>query len=166
MNGVSGTGHPQVLAGLPNFHVHAIPNDREFLASFNASTGISAPLDFLNKQLWREDKYLGAHVSDLYRLVVMHLHGGVYVDMDAISIQVTYGSIPMLSPSPLLCYAVGPGQWQWLSLLSDCRTCADTRRGRRGWFQTAGRCPWARASRPTRASICATVSLPTSRAGS
>jgi hypothetical protein len=73
---------------LPNFHVKAIANDREFLKTFKAKTGIPDALDFLDRQLWRKDKYLGAHLSDLYRLVVMNLYGGVYADMDAICVQV------------------------------------------------------------------------------
>lgn len=33
-------------------------------------------------------RFLGAHLSDLYRLLIMYLHGGVYQDLDAVAIQV------------------------------------------------------------------------------
>lgn len=65
-----------------------MPSDRQFFEHFFNLTGISAPLAFLEEGKWARDKYLAAHVSDLYRLVVVHMVGGVYADMDSISVQV------------------------------------------------------------------------------
>lgn len=66
----------------------ALPSDRQFFEHFFNVTGISAPLAFLLEGKWVRDKYLAAHVSDLYRLLVVHMEGGVYADMDSISVQV------------------------------------------------------------------------------
>jgi hypothetical protein len=78
----------QVLLGLPNFEIVPIASDRQYFAEYLNRTGISAPLDFLDEGIWRTDSFLSSHLSDLYRHILMHEHGGVYADMDSIGVQV------------------------------------------------------------------------------
>jgi hypothetical protein len=77
----------QVLAGLPNFHVIAIPSDVDFAEDFYRRTGIDGPLRLVREGKWLEDKYIASHLSDFYRYMLVHLNGGIYLDMDSISVQ-------------------------------------------------------------------------------
>lgn len=37
---------------------------------------------------WRDDIYIGVHLSDMFRQMIVHEYGGIYVDLDSISVQV------------------------------------------------------------------------------
>ena len=78
----------QVISEASNFKLIAVADDKDFIEEFTSSTGLDGPRAILDSKSWANDKYLTAHVSDLYRLMLLYQEGGIYYDTDVISIQV------------------------------------------------------------------------------
>ena len=80
--------NPQAIAEAENLKIIAIPDDKDFIENFAASTGMSGPKELLDSGTWKNDQFLTSHLSDIYRAMLLYREGGVYYDMDVISIQV------------------------------------------------------------------------------